>query len=233
MKAIKFLNATTAFIMAAALIAVNIVLFAVLETYTTVFWISFAFSIIAFALALIFMIFDVGIGEKKQIYAYVLYPVVTLYLIAQIVVAATCSFLLKNAVFFSFLWQIVILVVFLVVYLCMRKANADVKQQQALRGQDIAIFKSILENAKLAAGKIDYSAPYRKDVLKAVDALASGQVRSTPVVAEIESKMLTEVGNLSRAVDENNEASIISASKAIERLAEERNRLISSSRAMF
>lgn len=219
--------------MAAALIAVNICMFATLEKYTAVFWISFAFSIIGCAISLLLMFFDVGIGEKKQLYAYILYPVVTYYMIAQIAVALICVFFLEKHIFASFVLQTIILVVFLITYLVMRRANEAVKEQQEIRGQDIAAFKSILESSKAVLSKVDYSAPYRKSVQKAVDALASGQVRTTPAAADIENEISSEIGELSRAVDAGNEELITKISTNIVRLAEERGRIVSSQRAQF
>ena len=233
MRGPKFLNAASAIIMAVALIAINICMFVVLETFTTVFWISFAFSIIACVLALFLMFRDVGIGEKKQLYAYILYPVVTYYLIAQIVFALISVYFLEKHVFASFVLQTILIVVFLITYLVMRRANESVKQQQEIRGKDILSFKAVLESSRSVLSKVDYSAPYRKSVQKAVDALASGQVRSTPAAEDIEREIKDQIGELSRAVDDNNEEMINRLSRNIERLAEERTKLISSSRALF
>ncbi len=233
MKGPKFLNAASAIIMAVALIAINICMFVVLESFTTVFWISFAFSIIACVVSLFLLFRDTGIGEKKQLYAYILYPVVTYYLIAQIVVALISVHFLEKHVLLSFVLQTVILVVFLITYLIMRRANESVKEQQEIRGRDILSFKAVLESAKSVLAKVDYSASYRKTVQKAVDALASGQVRSTPAAEDVERQIKDQIGELSRAVDDNNEEKITQISRNIERLAEERTNLISSQRALF
>ena len=233
MKGPKFLNAASAIIMAVALIAINICMFVVLENYTRVFWISFAFSIVACAVSLLLMFFDVGIGEKKQLYAYILYPVVTYFLISQIVFAVISVYFLENHIFATFTIQMILLVVFLVTYLVMRRANESVKQQQEIRGADILSFKAILDSARSALAKVDYSAPYRKEIQTAVDALASGQVRSTPAAEDIEREIKDQIGALSSAIDDKNEVKITEACRKLERLAEERTSLIKSQRSLF
>lgn len=233
MKGPKFLNAASALIMAVAVIAINICMFVVLETFTTVFWISFAFSVVACAVSLLLVFFDVGIGEKKQLYAYILYPIVTYFLIAQIFFAIISVNFLENHVFVTFTIQMILLVLFLVIYLVLRRSKEAVEQQQEIRGKDILSFKAILDSARSVLAKTDYSTPYRKDVQMAVDALASGQVRSTPAAEEIEREIKDQIGVLSRAVDDNNVERVAEASLKLKALAQERTTLISSQRALF
>ena len=233
MRGPRFLNAASAIIMAVALIAINICMFIVLDSFTTVFWIAFAFSIIACVVSLFLLFRDNGIGQKKQLYAYILYPIVTYYLIAQIAIALISVYFLEKHILASFIMQTILLVVFLITYLVMRRANETVKEQQEIRGKDILSFKAVLESSRSVLAKVDYSAPYRKSVQKAVDAIASGPVRSTPAAEDIEREIKDQIGELSRAVDDNNEDRITQLSRNIERLAEERTKLISSSRALF
>lgn len=229
----KFLNAASAIVIAVALIAINICMFMVLEEYTTAFWISFSFSIIACVLSLLVLLFGPGIGDKKQLYEYVFYPIVSYYLIGQIVAAVISVYFLENHIFMLFVLQTVILVVFIIMCLVMKRANDATKEQQEIRGKDIMSFKAVLDSARNVLAKVDYSAPYRKAVQKAVDAVASGQVRSTPASEDIEREIKDQIGELSRAVDDNNEERITEVSRKLERLAEERSNLISSSRALF
>ena len=233
MKSTKLMSSGLSIGMAVAVLAVNICLFKVVKSFTVVFWISFAFSMVAFALAILLIKFDIGTGERRQIYAMVIYPVITLYLIAQLVVALICTLFLSRFILFSFVVQLIILAVFLLLYMGRRRANATVRREREVRGLDLAFFKSIIDSAKEAAAKVDYSAPYRKDVQRAVDALSSGQVRSTSEASEVEEQIITQITELSGAIDDKNDKKIISISKEIERLADVRNRIISSSRAQL
>ncbi len=226
MKGGKLLNSGVAMVMAAAVIASNICLFKVVTDYYPVFWISFGFSMTACVLSIVLLLCDVGIGSKKQIYAYVLYPTITYYLVFQLIAGILCSLLLKKFVLIAFVIQLFILMVFLVIYMGQRKANASSRRHQAQREQEMSRFRSILDAGEGALKKVDYSASYRKSVQKAMDAISSGQVKSSPAAGEVEDRLLRAISDLSAAIDSKDEANILELCKTIELLCDERNRVL-------
>lgn len=213
-------------IVAAILIVVaNIGLFLFGNTFGSVFWISYIFTMIAALIASYVLIFY--INEKPYIQVYEISAVTTAYL----VLAVIAGFICRN---FLFLWpvraffiQLCILALFGVAFIFVMIHGSHVAEQQQTRSTDLMNFKYILDNMKSAVSKVDYSNPQRKALMHAYDSLASGQVTSNEVVFDVEKGILDAVEALKNAITNGDSAKIEELCKTIEDLAEERKRKLS------
>ncbi len=213
------------------LAALHVFLFVTVRKTFTVFWISYVFLMIAWVLSIVLVIFDVV--REKRIFGYSLAAVTACYLVAATGAAFFCIFKLRYFKVLCFLLQLVILTVYLVCYLSVKKVNTDIKTREAERAKDMAVFGSIKDSAAEVLNRVEYTAPWRKQVEKALDAVSSGQVKSSPEALETEQKLLTAIGALGSAVDLKDEETILSSCREIERLSEERRRILMSSRSRF
>lgn len=208
-----------------AVVVANVGVFLLTDKFTTLFWINYVYAMLACVLTIYVNVFSLE-GEKP-IFGYTLSAISWVYLIAELVVAFVFSRVtpLSFVILAAFLIQFVLLGAFGIVFLQAKRMNSAIKQQQAERGQDILNFKYILECMQDAQRKIAYDAPYRKVVEHAYDSLASGQVRSYGAT-EVEREILDKITLLSQAIDNQSEEEILAAAKEIEKLSEERKRML-------
>lgn len=71
---------------------------------------------------------------------------------------------------------------------------------------------------------MDYSAPYKKTIQHAYDAISGSQVKSSPAVYEMEKNIWDLIGQLKKEVAAENEERINALCRDIENQTAERNR---------
>ena len=207
-----------------AVVAANVGVFLLVKNFSPIFWVNYSFAMIACALTIYINIFSVE--KEKPIFGYTLAAVSWAYLIAELVAAIIFTKIFPFFILAAFLVQLFILAAFGICYLQAKLINETIKEQQAIRAVDIMNFKYVLECMRDVQKKIEYSASYRKTVEHAYDALASGQVKSNEMAAEVEKDILNKIKELNVAVEEQAEEKILSTCKEIEYLAEDRKRIL-------
>ena len=203
-----------------AILTANIGIFVLVVEKTVIFWMCYAFLMIAFLLMTYINIFYAD--KQKLIFGYTVAAITTAYVVVEVIAALLFMFVLKYQFMLAFLTQVVILAVYGIAFIQTIIINDEIKNQQAERNVDIANFKYILENMKAVQRKVEYAAPYRKTLEHAYDSLASGQVRSTPEVSALESSILELIQKLDKAVEVKEEAAIIDICRQIESYSEDR-----------
>lgn len=212
------------------LIVANIGIFCIGSDFEADFWISYAYAMVA-SLITIYVLFFLE-KEQKLIFSYPIAAVTLTYLVVAVVLAWVCATFLDEHMMFLFLSQLFVLAAYIVMVIVTLTHNNAVKVQQAERGKDILNFKYILEEANEIISKMDYSDPNRKKVMHMYDALASGQVKSSPNVIDVEQRIMSTLNSLEMAVDSKNQESIDDCCKLLEQAADERKRKLSM-REMF
>lgn len=205
------------------LILINIGLFSLAAIKLTAFWISWIFIHIAFLIFAGILIFSAP-EQKKLKFAYSEAAIAAYYLIIEVVAGFV---LLTYFAFFpviSFVIQTVILAVFLVVFFSLKKMNKDIDRREEAGKADLHKFQAILEFMKDVQNQVDYSAPYRKTIQHAYDAISGSQVKSSASVYEVEEKIWNLIEQLKKEVTEKNEERIQVLCREIENQAAERNR---------
>lgn len=213
-------------IVAAILIVVaNIGLFLFGNSFGSVFWISYIFTMLAAIIASYVLIFYINNRPYLQVYE------ISAVTVAYLVIALVAGFVCRN---FLYLWparaffiQLCILALFAVAFIFVMIHGSHVAEQQQTRSTDLMNFKYILDNMKSAVSKVDYSNPQRKMLMHAYDSLASGQISSNEVVFDVEKGILDAVEALKGAVSNGDSAKIEELCGTIENLAEERKRKLS------
>jgi hypothetical protein len=197
---------------------INIGIFAVVNDRSDVFWVNYGF--LMFAVLFAACTFSFGSKTEKLANKLNIYVVASVFLICEAIAAFVC------ARFDSAAWALVVhlaVIGLFIIFLYMTlSGNAHVEQQQAQRGMDLQNFKTVLEKFKGVQKNVPYSAPYKKIVEKAFDAVASGQVTGSPEVSGIEREISDAVDELGKAVSAGDEQAIASVCTKIGQLAADR-----------
>lgn len=205
------------------LILINIGLFSLAAIKLTSFWISWIFIHIAFLIFAGILIFSAP-EQRKLKFAYSETAVAAYYFIIELIAGYV---LLTYFVFIpviSFVIQTVILAVFLIAFFILKGMNRDIDRKEDAAKADLRQFQAILEFMKDVQSQVDYSAPYKKTIQHAYDAISGSQVKSSPAVYEMEKNIWDLIGQLKKEVAAENEERINALCRDIENQTAERNR---------
>ncbi len=205
------------------LILINIGLFSLAAIKLTSFWISWIFIHIAFLIFAGILIFSAP-EQRKLKFAYSETAVAAYYFIIELIAGYV---LLTYFVFIpviSFVIQTVILAVFLIAFFMLKGMNRDIDRKEDAAKADLRQFQAILEFMKDVQSQVDYSAPYKKTIQHAYDAISGSQVKSPPAVYEMEKNIWDLIGQLKKEVAAENEERINALCRDIENQTAERNR---------
>ncbi|MCI8375167.1 MAG: hypothetical protein HFI29_07000 [Lachnospiraceae bacterium] len=205
------------------LILINIGLFSLAAIKLTAFWISWIFIHIAFLIFAGILIFSVP-EQRKLKFAYSETAIAAYYFIIEL---AAGFVLLTYFAFFpviSFVIQTVILAGFLIAFLMLKKMNHDIDRREEESKGDLRKFQALQELMKDVLNQVDYSAPYRKTIQHAYDAVSGSQVKSSVSVYETEKAIWDLTGQLKEAVLAGKEERISALCLDIENQTAERNR---------
>lgn len=215
-------NALKGLIAIVIILVANIGIFMLTSYFTTAFWISYLFAMLAALITVYVEIFFAA--REKLIFKYPISAVTYCYLIAELIVAFAMASFFRYWILFSFLLQLCIFAVYLVAFLSVLLHNATTKEQQEIRGQDIVDFRYIKESMNAVIAKMPYEDPNRKIVQHAYDSIASGQVKSDISVKALEEQILTQIAALDQALSNQQQERILESCRRIESAAEERKR---------
>ena len=202
---------------------INIGLFSLAAIKLTSFWISWIFIHIAFLIFAGILIFSAP-EQRKLKFAYSETAVAAYYFIIELIAGYV---LLTYFVFIpviSFVIQTVILAVFLIAFFMLKGMNRDIDRKEDAAKADLRQFQAILEFMKDVQSQVDYSAPYKKTIQHAYDAISGSQVKSSPAVYEVEKNIWDLIGQLKKEVAAENEERINALCRDIENQTAERNR---------
>lgn len=212
---------------AALLFAVllNVGLFTFASISLTSFWISWGFIHAAFLIWVCILIFSAP-EQKKLMAAYSETAIATYYLIVEVIAGLVLMFEFALFPVMAFLLQALLLAGFAVAFFAVKKMNRSVERQENARNADLRQFKYLQESMKEVLNLVDYSAPYKKTVEHAYDALNGSPVRSSQEVYKNEETILQLIGQLKQEVEAKNEAAIPVVCQKLEREVEERNKVL-------
>ena len=202
------------------IIGANVGLFAFTDTYSTSFWISYAFIMLATIITAYIEV--IYVSKETCLHAYEVSAITLLYLVAASIAGVKCFLTFGLFPIRTFFIQFAIFAVFLILLMVDSFHSSQVKDQQAKRSTELTNFRYILENMKSAASKMDYSNPQRKMVMHAYDSLASGQVSSKEIVFDIENSIIDAIEELKSAITNKDDEKVNELCSRIEELSEER-----------
>lgn len=206
----------------------NLAVFLLMEDFNEAFWICYLFSMIAVLTASAMEIFY---GNKEiLIFKYPVMLVTYLYMVIALVVALITYNVLQEHILILFLINLYVFASYLIGLLSTFIHNNTTKEQQAVRAKDIVNFRYILDRMKSVISKVQYADKNYKMLQHAYDSLASGQTKSNDAASAIEKQILEFIDLLDNAIVDENQENVVSLCQKIEKAADERKRVLNSSK---
>lgn len=218
------------FLAAVFIILLNVGLFSFASISLTSFWISWVFIHIAFVITVCILVLSVS-EQKKLFFAYSESAITTYYFLIELVAGLVMIFQFAFLPVVAFVVQMIILAAFGMAFVSTKMMNKNIDREEKVREVELYQFKSLLESMKDVQMQIDYSAPYKKIVEHAYDAMAASQVKSSPEVREIEQYIMELIGQLKQSVIAGDEKEVCDLCKSIENAVAKRNRELRIKRA--
>ena len=207
------------------IILLNIGLFSFANITITSFWISWAFIHVAFIITVGILVLSVP-EQKKLIFSYSESAITIYYFIIELVAGLVLMFQFAFLPVVSFIAQLIILAVFVVAFFATKSMNKNIDREENVRAVELHQFKFLLEEMKDVQREVEYTAPYKKLVEHAYDALAGSQIKSAPQASEAEQRILGFIRQLKQEITEGNEEAIAKACQNLEKAVAERNSIL-------
>lgn len=205
------------------ILLLNVGLFSFSSISLTSFWISWVFIHIAFVILVCVVVLSAPI-QKKLIFGFSETAITTYYFIIELAAGLVLMFQFALFPVIAFVVQTIILAGFVLVFRATKTMNKNIEREENVRSVELFHFKSLLEAMKDVQVHIEYTAPYKKQVAHAYDAMAASPVKSSIEAREIEQYMLELIRQLKTAVIAKNEKEILDICQKIEEAVAKRNR---------
>ena len=205
------------------LILINVGLFSWVAVRLTTFWVSWVFIHIAFLLFVSVVLFSAS-EQKKVKFMYSETAIAMYYLVVEVISGFVLTVYFAFFPVVAFVVQMALLAAFLVVFGMVKKTNQLTDAREEAAKADLVQFQAILNYMRDVQNQVDYSAPYRKTIQHAYDALSGSQVESSVQVYEIEKGIWELIGQLKEAVLAGDEDHIRALCREIENQTAERHR---------
>ena len=211
------------------LVLVNAGLFSLATIRLTSFWVSWSFIHVAVLIFSAIHIFSVS-AQEKLMFAFSESALATYYLIVETVAGFVLMLNFALVPFAAFVAQAVLLLAFVCAYFILKRVNGKIGEREQARNADLKNFRYVLEVMQDVQNQVSYTAPYKKVVEHAYDAISGSPMRSIPEVYGIEQSIVDLIVQLKQEVMAENEEVINNICKDIENKAAERNSRIQLSR---
>ena len=208
----------------------TVVAFAVPFVHNTVFWLSYAFAVLAFAIQLYSYpkAFDFeGHDVRSKFYGFPLARLTTVYLIAQLVLSLVFMLLSRVSVIPAWIPVVlyaVLLGVFAVGFIAADSMKAEVERQDTVHKARVETMRTLQSKAVFIASQCDDS-----ETKKALNKLAESFRFSDPVssdaLTDIEANLSALVDELQSAVLEKDTEAAKALCAKVEATLADRNRL--------
>lgn len=204
------------------LIAFNTVFFLVLGLEHPIsVWISYGCIHFAYLMLIANSLFTRK-SSQAHLFGASLYVISKAYFLIELVVGIFFILLSLDGFKLALIIQLLLAIVYLAAFLTCMLANEHTADSVERRENEVAYIKTAATRVKLLMDKSsDKNA--NREIEKVYDALHSSPTRSIPLVRNIESTITDRISDLERAVRADSVSDIISVSKHILSLIDERN----------
>lgn len=209
----------------AVLAAFCAISFAVPFVKTTVFWLSFAFAVLAILVQFYTMPKSMKGDARSKFYGFPILRVCFIYLVVQLILSLVFMALgTLVPVWVPVLVYVLALCVALVGFVATESVREEVAQQDVQIKKQVSVMRALQSKAKAMAAQCETEA-----AKKAVSAFAEELRYSDPVssnaIADAEAELSACIDNLQQAIVDGNEADILTMCRKATAALAERNRL--------
>ncbi len=213
-------------VLAIVFVVYNVIVFALPFAHTGVFWMSYAFSVVAIAAQVYVMqvAFMKEEGVKSKFYGFPLAYVGVIYLAAQLVLGLIMMALAtKIPMWIPVILYVVLLGAAAVGFIAADAMRDEVERQDVQLKKDVSLMRGL--QAKVGSLAATCGADVREDVAKLAEALRYSDPVSHETLAEIEAELSANVNELQVAVTAGDNAAVRALCRKAGATLAERNRL--------
>lgn len=187
-------------------------------------WIAYSFIHLAYLMVLATPILTRK-SSSAAVFGFSIYTVSTTYFIIEFIVGLVFIFLKSESYKMSLIVQIIIAGIYAVLLLSTLIANENTADSIERREAEVAYIKNVSSRVALLKDRMSDKKANR-EIERAYDALHASPSRTNESVQRLETEISDRVYDLEQAVRADSAEHVISISKAIVQLTEERNRIL-------
>lgn len=190
--------------------------------HPTSVWISYGFIHFAY-LMLVITPFLVRKAKSSAVFGFSLYSVSSVYFLIELVTGAIFVLVSPEGYIAALLVQLVIAGIYASCLISNMIANEHTADAQEKRQYQIDYIKKASSEMKAIQNTISDKA-LKKKLEKIYDAISTSPVKTHPDVLQLESKILSDIGELRTSCSSNGNETVIAQADSLLTLIEERNR---------
>lgn len=208
----------------------NLLVFSIFKTYTSVFWISYAFMIVAFLVQIASMFLAFKTADVEAVFFGIpLASISVYYLCAALAVGAVFMIFQKAGFALALAIQALVLAAYLIIAIISLLTRDTVQAIGDNVKQNVNNHKSVLSEIEVLA--VSGSDPELKKALnKLADTIKYSDPMSTAAVEQVEMRIMRKISELQAFMDNNQIPDALQACRDLELLYVERNKKLALSK---
>lgn len=208
----------------------NLLVFTIFKTRTNVFWLSYAFMTVAFAVQIISMFLSFKTADVETAFFGIPLASFSIYYLCASLVVGAVFMIFQNAGFtLAMVIQVLILAAFLIVAIISLLARDTVQAIGDNVKQNVTNHKSVLVDVEMLASSC--TDPELKQALyKLADTVKYSDPMSTAAIELVEQRIMRKISELRVSMDNNQIPDALQACKDLEMLYVERNKKLALSK---
>lgn len=208
----------------------NLLVFTIFKTRTNVFWLSYAFMTVAFAVQIVSMFLSFKPGDvETAFFGIPLASFSIFYLCAALAVGMIFMIFQQVGFTLAMVIQVLILAVFLIVAIISILSRDAVQAISDNVKQNVVNHKSILVEVEMLAG-FTSDPEVKMAVKKLADTIQYSDPMSNAAVELVEQRIMRKISELRVAIENNQTTDALQACKELELLYVERNKKLALSK---
>ena len=208
----------------------NLLVFTISKTRTNVFWLSYAFMTVAFAVQIVTMLLSFKTSDVETSFFGI--PLVSFsiyYLCTSLVVGAVFMIFQNVGFILALVIQVLILAAFLIIAVISLLARDTVQAIGDNVKQNVTNLKSVLVDVEMLASSCS-DPELRQALNKLADTVKYSDPMSTAAIELVEQRIMRKISELRVSMDNNQIPDALQACKDLEMLYVERNKKLALSK---
>lgn len=208
----------------------NLLVFTISKTRTNVFWLSYAFMTVAFAVQIVTMLLSFKTSDVETSFFGI--PLVSFsiyYLCTSLVVGAVFMIFQNVGFILALVIQVLILAAFLIIAVISLLARDTVQAIGDNVKQNVTNLKSVLVDVEMLASSCS-DPELRQALNKLADTVKYSDPMSTAAIELVEQRIMRKISELRVSMDNNQIPDALQACKDLEMLYIERNKKLALSK---
>lgn len=208
----------------------NLLVFTISKTRTNVFWLSYAFMTVAFAVQIVTMLLSFKTSDVETSFFGIPLASFSIYYLCTSLVVGAVFMIFQNVGFIlALVIQVLILAAFLIIAVISLLARDTVQAIGDNVKQNVTNLKSVLVDVEMLASSCS-DPELRQALNKLADTVKYSDPMSTAAIELVEQRIMRKISELRVSMDNNQIPDALQACKDLEMLYIERNKKLALSK---